>query len=56
MISTVIVMIMANLDITIISTAIPRISIEFNAYESYTWIIIVYMLTNTAIQPSIFIF
>jgi len=42
---------MANLDTTIISTALPRISKEFKIYESYTWIITSYMLTNTAIQP-----
>jgi len=44
---------MSSLDITIISTALPRISSEFHAYESFTWIITAYMLTNTAIQPSI---
>jgi len=44
-------MIMSSLDITIISTALPKISQEFHAYESFTWVITAYMLTNTAIQP-----
>lgn len=44
-------MIMSSLDITIISTALPKISLEFHAYESFTWVITAYMLTNTAIQP-----
>lgn len=42
---------MANLDTTIVSTALPTISKEFYAYESYTWVITAYMITDTAIQP-----
>jgi len=49
--SLVLSLVMSSLDITIISTALPRISSEFHAYESFTWIITAYMLTNTAIQP-----
>jgi len=45
-------MVMASLDLSIISTALPKISSQFHAYESFTWIITAYMLTNTAIQPS----
>jgi len=44
-------MVMASLDLSIISTALPKISSQFQAYESFTWIITAYMLTNTAIQP-----
>jgi len=44
-------MIMASLDLSIIATALPKISYQFHAYESFTWIITAYMLTNTAIQP-----
>ncbi|ORX84148.1 MFS general substrate transporter [Anaeromyces robustus] len=44
-------MIMSSLDITIISTALPKISAQFHSYESFTWVITAYMLTNTAIQP-----
>jgi MFS family permease len=39
------------LDTTIVSTALPTISKEFYAYESYTWVITAYMITDTAIQP-----
>jgi len=45
---------MANLDVSIVSTALPSISVEFHAYESYTWVITIYMLTDTAVQPSIY--
>jgi len=44
-------LIMASLDLSIIATALPKISAQFRAYESFTWIITAYMLTNTAIQP-----
>jgi len=43
---------MASLDLSIIATALPKISSQFHAYESFTWIITAYMLTNTAIQPT----
>ncbi|OUM67165.1 hypothetical protein PIROE2DRAFT_58927 [Piromyces sp. E2] len=42
---------MANIEVAIVFTALPSISVEFHAYETYTWIVTVYMLTNTAIQP-----
>ena len=45
-------MIISNLDVSIISTALPKINSEFNAYDSFTWVITIYMLTNTAVQPS----
>jgi len=45
-------LVMASLDLSIISTALPKISSQFHAYESFTWIITAYMLTNTAIQPT----
>ncbi|KAG4107276.1 MFS general substrate transporter [Neocallimastix lanati (nom. inval.)] len=50
-ISIVLSLVMANLDTTIISTALSKINSEFHAYDSFTWVITVYMLTNTAIQP-----
>jgi len=42
---------MSNLDGSIISTALPRINLEFNAYDNFTWVITIYMITNTAVQP-----
>jgi len=51
-ISLLLSMVMASLDLSIISTALPKISSQFHAYESFTWIITAYMLTNTAIQPT----
>lgn len=44
-------MLLACLDTTIVSTAIPRISEDFDALSSATWIATSYLLTTTALQP-----
>jgi len=52
MISLFISLVMASLDITIISSALPIINREFKAFNNYTWLIVVYLLSNTVIQPT----
>ena len=42
---------MAGLDWTIVVTAIPKISKEFNAFDEISWVIIAFMLTQTAGTP-----
>ncbi|KAI8326300.1 MFS general substrate transporter [Martensiomyces pterosporus] len=49
--SLALTMLLASLDLTIITTAIPKIAQEFNALSSATWIATAYMLTTTALQP-----
>ncbi|KAJ1962791.1 hypothetical protein GGI12_002435 [Dipsacomyces acuminosporus] len=49
--SLALTMLLASLDLTIVTTAIPRIAQEFNALSSATWIATSYMLTTTALQP-----
>ncbi|KAJ1900937.1 hypothetical protein LPJ66_001145 [Kickxella alabastrina] len=44
-------MLMAALDLTIVTTAIPKISEQFKALSQATWIATAYMLTTTALQP-----
>ncbi|KAJ2826290.1 hypothetical protein IWW50_002435 [Coemansia erecta] len=44
-------MLLASLDLTIVTTTIPRISVEFQALSDATWIGTAYMLTTTALQP-----
>ena len=42
---------MAGLDWTIVVTAMPSISREFNAFDEISWVIISFMLTQTAGTP-----
>ncbi|RKP08346.1 major facilitator superfamily domain-containing protein [Thamnocephalis sphaerospora] len=42
---------MATLNMTIVSTALPAISHQFNALSEAAWVGTAYMLTNTAFQP-----
>lgn len=44
-------LIMSSLNISNVTTAIPKICGEFNSFEHYSWIITSYMLGNTAFQP-----
>ncbi|KAJ2715532.1 hypothetical protein H4R19_001155 [Coemansia spiralis] len=44
-------MLLASLDLTIVTTAIPKISAEFDALSDATWIATAYMLTTTVLQP-----
>jgi len=47
-------MAMASIDITIVASALPVITTEFNAHDNYTWVIVAYLLANTSLQPSKF--
>ncbi|KAJ2777846.1 hypothetical protein H4R18_004943 [Coemansia javaensis] len=49
--SLALTMLLASLDFTIVTTAIPKISLEFHALSNATWIATAYMLTTTALQP-----
>jgi len=42
---------MSSLDISIVSTALPTISNQFDSKDEYTWVITAYMLGNTSFQP-----
>ncbi|KAJ2008170.1 hypothetical protein GGI04_001243 [Coemansia thaxteri] len=44
-------MLLASLDLTIVTTAVPKISEQFHALSEATWIATAYMLTTTALQP-----
>ncbi|KAJ2760505.1 hypothetical protein IWQ56_005472, partial [Coemansia nantahalensis] len=49
--SLALTMLLASLDFTIVTTAVPKISLEFHALSEATWIATAYMLTTTALQP-----
>ena len=42
---------LASLDTTIISTALPTIAGEFNAFESFAWVGTAYIVTSTIATP-----
>ncbi|KAJ2305799.1 hypothetical protein IWW55_001752 [Coemansia sp. RSA 2706] len=50
-VSLALTMLLASLDLTIVTTAVPKIALEFQALSSATWIATAYMLTTTALQP-----
>ncbi|KAJ1663144.1 hypothetical protein EV178_005267 [Coemansia sp. RSA 1646] len=50
-VSLSLIMLLSSLDLTIVTTAIPKISQEFDALSDATWISTAYMLTSTALQP-----
>ncbi|KAJ2828118.1 hypothetical protein GGI24_002477 [Coemansia furcata] len=50
-VSLALTMLLASLDLTIVTTAIPKISQEFSALSEATWIATAYMITTTALQP-----
>ncbi|KAI0762668.1 amino acid permease ScVBA-like protein [Fomes fomentarius] len=50
--SAALTLFLATTDATIVSTALPTITNEFNANQAeYTWVSVTYMLTQTAFQP-----
>ncbi|OUM62680.1 hypothetical protein PIROE2DRAFT_51646, partial [Piromyces sp. E2] len=51
-ISLIMSLVMASLDITIVASALPIISKDFKAYNNYTWVIVAYLLAQTVIQPT----
>ncbi len=51
MMGVMMVMLLAALDQTIVSTAMPRITAEFNGLDRYTWVTTAYLLTSTVMIP-----
>src|SRR5690606_16508063 len=51
LIALLIVFLLAALDMTILSTAMPRIVAELNGLELYAWVSTAYMLASTVLVP-----
>src|SRR5437763_17155124 len=51
MVGVLLVMLLASLDQTIVSTAMPRIIAELQGFDRYTWVTTAYMLTSTVMVP-----
>lgn len=45
------VMLLASLDQTIVSTAMPRVVADLNGYDRYTWVSTSYLLASTVMVP-----
>ncbi|HEU5227636.1 MAG TPA: MDR family MFS transporter [Ktedonobacteraceae bacterium] len=51
MIGVLMVMLLASLDQTIVSTALPRVVAELQGIDRYTWVATAYLLTSTVTVP-----
>src|SRR5437868_2632454 len=51
MAGVLLVMLLASLDQTIVSTAMPRIIADLQGFDRYTWVTTAYMLTSTVMVP-----
>ena len=51
MAGVLLVMLLASLDQTIVSTAMPRIIGDLHGFDKYTWVTTAYMLTSTVMVP-----
>ncbi len=51
MIGVLMVMLLASLDQTIVSTAMPRVISELQGFDRYTWVSTAYLLTSTVMVP-----
>ncbi|GHO86437.1 MDR family MFS transporter [Dictyobacter formicarum] len=51
MLGVLLVMLLASLDQTIVSTAMPHIISELQGFDRYTWVTTAYMLTSTVMVP-----
>jgi EmrB/QacA subfamily drug resistance transporter len=51
LIALLLTLLLAALDQTIVSTALPRIIGELNGFDRYTWVATAYLLTTTALIP-----
>ncbi len=51
MAGTMLGMLLAALDQTIVGTALPRIIADFNGLEHYAWVVTAYMLASTVMVP-----
>ena len=48
---TMLALLLAALDQTIVGTAMPRIVAELHGFEHYAWVTTAYLLTSTAVVP-----
>ncbi len=51
MIGVLMVMLLASLDQTIVSTAMPRVIADLQGFDRYTWVSTAYLLTSTVMVP-----
>jgi EmrB/QacA subfamily drug resistance transporter len=51
MIGVLMVMLLASLDQTIVSTAMPRVIADLNGFDRFTWVSTAYLLTSTVTVP-----
>jgi EmrB/QacA subfamily drug resistance transporter len=51
MIGVLLVMLLASLDQTIVSTAMPRVIADLQGFDRYTWVSTAYLLTSTVMVP-----
>src|SRR6266480_6613766 len=51
MLGVLMVMLLASLDQTIVSTAMPRVIADLQGFDRYTWVTTAYMLTSTVMVP-----
>src|SRR5579872_3758464 len=51
MIGVLMVMLLASLDQTIVSTALPRVIADLQGFDRYTWVSTAYLLTSTVTVP-----
>ena len=51
MIGVLMVMLLASLDQTIVSTAMPRVIADLQGFDRYTWVSTAYLLTSTVTVP-----
>lgn len=51
MVGVLMVMLLASLDQTIVSTAMPRVIAELHGFDRYTWVSTAYLLTSTVTVP-----
>src|ERR1700730_6380166 len=51
MVGVLMVMLLASLDQTIVSTAMPRVIADLHGFDRYTWVTTAYLLTSTVMVP-----
>lgn len=51
MIGVLMVMLLASLDQTVVSTAMPRVIADLHGFDRYTWVSTAYLLTSTVTVP-----
>ncbi len=51
MIGVLLVMLLASLDQTVVSTAMPRVIADLQGFDRYTWVSTAYLLTSTVMVP-----